>query len=299
MIITLWLLLVVAAVAVALAGYLSIETRLARYHIASAQARVFARAGVFLALHRLAADGREGRESSDWLGEAWARSDTGGFSLPGGRVTVQITDEERRLNLRRIREPGLTEVFAALTGGGASLELIAEASEAPLAALEELREIPDITEDLYAIVERHASPWLDPTGTLNLNTADAELLRTVGDVAGLPGLAQRIVAFRWDPEDGGDPAQGGRFVQLRPEVQAAGRVLDPALAEALTALLVGPLGPHLGVQSQGFRLVAEGMTETPTTRCRIEAVVRRASAGAPSSLRVGGETFGMLAWREG
>ena len=64
--------------AVAVSSYLSTETRLTRYHLARCQARAWAKAGVLLAMQRLASDAMQPEDASqpelayDWLGDDWA-----------------------------------------------------------------------------------------------------------------------------------------------------------------------------------------------------------------------------------
>src|SRR3989338_1833318 len=97
LVITLWLIAVLAMVAVALSRFLSTETRLMRYHGARAQARAWAEAGVRLAMHRL----QEDTNAYDGLGERWATPSPDDrahptsweVSFPEGSVSITITDE--------------------------------------------------------------------------------------------------------------------------------------------------------------------------------------------------------------
>src|SRR3989338_8401078 len=147
LIITLWLVTILAAFAVAIARYLSVEVRVTAYRLARAQAATMARSGVFVAMRRLAYDGTHGDEAYDWLGdEEWAivqgdgpdpaptwglRSATAsvestGQLVRGARAWVTITDEERRVNINAA--PGNAPVTGALVTlfGGASDELVAK-----------------------------------------------------------------------------------------------------------------------------------------------------------------------------
>ncbi len=329
--VTLWLVLTLAMVAVGLGTYLSTETRLMRLRLARAQAQAWARAGVYLGLERLASD----KEASDWLGERWAFApqlvDQFGpwtIALPpegdrgaafSGRVSVTITDEDRRLNVNRLEDPNLWRVVEALGGGAELADLLADyldadeqarprgletqdapawyhAKNAPIVVLEELQQIPGLTDEHRALLQQYASPFLQTISTINLNTADLSLLQAICMVAGAPTLAEQIVAYRWDPEDGVGPEGGNHFVQLRPEVQTSGAPLDPGLKDALARVMTGPWGAWLGVQSSTFRIAVTTEITAPQTRVHLVAVVRRAAQTA--SLQTGGVSFHILFWQE-
>ena len=336
LVVTLWLIAILATIAVALGGYLSTETRLLRYHIAHARAHALARAGVYLALQRLAEDAQQQGEEYDWLGDKWAyfpsrdpnaASTSWHVSFPDqAGLTITMTDEERKLNVNRVGEIELAGLFEKLLGGPAPVDLIADAVDAdttprpngleassstppyqaknaPLVVLEEAREIPGVTDETSGLLQRFTSPFLELTSSVNINTASPELLRAMCAVAEKSGLAEQIVAYRWKPEDQSDVTTGNRFVRLTPdvEVSVSSQPLDPTLKDALTEAMVGPrpLRTLLGVQAAHFKIVAMGETATPAVRSRIQAVVRRGASSGQPSLSVGGETFTLLAWQEG
>lgn len=302
----LWLITILALVAVALAGYLSTETRLARYRLARAQARAWAQGGVWLGVQRLAHDSRstdpstrlsaslrivpsEPRESRDdegydWLGDDWsyvgtdpARPLAWRVAVPlqraaaafQGQVTIHITDEERRLST--------------------------QASDA-------LRQDPAMSAEDAAVVREETSPHLAAESTLNINTADERLLQALFQTAGRPWLAEQLVAYRWDPEDGTAAENGSRFSRLTPEVETVGAPLNPGIKEALTQVMAGPLGGLLGVRSEHFTITAVAEIGQPAVRYRVAAVVRRSVAAttghdATGAVRISGVTFQVLAWR--
>ena len=325
LVVTLWLVLTLAMVAIALAAYLSTETRLMRVRLARAQAKTWARAGVMLGLERLADDLAPPQDGADWLGERWASAWTIALPLAGdaafqGRVSIVITDEDRTLDMNRIEDPAIHRVVDALTGNTTTGDLVAdyvdaderarpsglEAQEAPawyrakngpIAVMEELRQIPGLADEQYALLAHETSAWLAPASTINLNTADASLVQALFVTAGEPALAEQVVAYRWDPADGADPEGGNHFVQLRPEVQTRGAPLDPGVKDALARVMTGPVGAWLGVQSSVFRVAVTTEIAAPPVRAQMVAVVRRAAPGG--ALQVGNVSFQMLGWREG
>jgi len=219
LVVTLWLIITLALVAVALGRYLSSETALMRYHVARAQAKAWARSGVYLALERLAADGEESDgKTYDWLGDDWAAGlggPEGGdvWTIPfassqtadakfTGTVSVRITDEERRLDLNAASEASLTRL---LDGNGEAAKAILDyrdkddtgtyehdpalqppydAKNARLAVLEELWEIPTVSVDPLAqhILQQEGTVFLPPGPVkMNINTASPDVLKSLVD----------------------------------------------------------------------------------------------------------------------
>lgn len=336
LVVTLWLVLTLAMVAVALGTYLSTEARLMRVRVARAQAQAWARAGVYLGLEQLASDLASSPDSSDWLGERWARAPQssdrstpwtvslpleGGGAAFVGSVSVTISDEDRKFPVNRIEDPAMGRLVTALANDARLADLIADyadaddiprpqgletqeapawyrAKNAPVVVLEELRQIPGFTDEHDALLRQYASPFLPATSTINLNTADPELLRAFFAVADQPALAEQVVAYRWDPADGTSPDEGNHLVQLRPEVRTRGAPLDPGVQDALARVMTGPLGGWLGVQSSTFRMAVTANITTPPVRYQVVAVVRRAG-GAAAALQVGGVSFQIVCWQEG
>lgn len=349
LVVTLWLIITLAMLAAALGNYLSSEATLTRYHRARAQAKAWARAGVYLALERLALDGEEEPgKSYDWLGDGWAyrpsedaQTDPATWVVPlpldgqetavlKGQVAIQITDEERKLNVNRIEEPNLYTVFNLLFGETGPVDLIADyvdqdgtprpsglesqpeppppydAKNASIAVIEEIREIPGVSDEVYAKLQQYVSSALSAESQVNINTASFEVLSALfqaadqagdGDSDDYPGLAQQVLDFRWDPSDGLDVEGGNRFTQLEPPIQVSGGPLDDPLKDALTEVMTGPYGALLGVQSRHFAIVAVVQIERPTVRHRIEALVERQTSQEPI-IQVGGEQFRILSWKE-
>lgn len=125
LVITLWLVLILSVLAVAIARYLSIEVRLTRYRLAREQAKVLARSGVYLAMQQLEIDmavdpATQQLEQVDWLEDNWgyfpsndraadhylwvvplAKPETSRVSYTG-HIEVRVVDEERRLDLNAV-----------------------------------------------------------------------------------------------------------------------------------------------------------------------------------------------------
>ncbi len=140
LIITLWLVTILSAFAVAIARYLSVEVRVTKYRLMRAQAQTMAHSGVYVAMRRLAFDGTHGDEAYDWLGDPdWAFVQGDGLDpadqwelraagtvvdpmtaglLRGSRARVQIIDEERKVNLNAVlRDQSVVAALGRLLGG--------------------------------------------------------------------------------------------------------------------------------------------------------------------------------------
>jgi type II secretory pathway component PulK len=195
------LIIVLALVAIALGGYLSTETRLMRYHLAHAQAKAWAKAGVYLALQRLAQDAKQADDTEpyDWLGDDWAyvphaspgmeasvwvvQMPAPGQTPQAARhvIAIQMTDEERKLDLNAATKThlmglGLPDEAAQAIMDYWDVEDPSDPSEdqpdaqppyyakdAPLVVLEELLDVPAIQERPELVPQRadHADTWLD------------------------------------------------------------------------------------------------------------------------------------------
>ena len=118
LVITLWLIVILSVLAVAIGRYLSLEVRITKYRLAREEAKVLARSGVYLAMQRLAQDAASDpsgkKEEYDWLGDEWAyvrneaSPETWVVPLEGGdrdsggarrQLTIHIEDEERAVSL--------------------------------------------------------------------------------------------------------------------------------------------------------------------------------------------------------
>ena len=159
LIITLWLVSILAVLVVAIARYLSLDLRLTKYRLALNQAQTLARSGIYLGMQRLALDAQTPEadgEAYDWLGDGWAYfprpngvSDEAGspedpgadstvwvMPFPAGQVestsftgtlTIRIADEERKLHVNTATTNHLTR----LTGNEAISQAIVDAHDDP------------------------------------------------------------------------------------------------------------------------------------------------------------------------
>jgi type II secretory pathway component PulK len=315
LVVTLWLIAVLAMVSISLAGYLSTETRLMRYDLARAQAKAWARAGVYLAMQRLAQDDKPGEERCDWLGDDWASAWV--IPLPAeprspvtwrGHAAIQITDEERRIDLNIAKEETLAtliqnaEAARAVVdyrdpddeGVDATVQPPYAPKNAPIRALEELWEIPRISQDaaVQSIVRQHGGLYAH--GAVNINTVGAEVLEALD---GDRSLVEQLIRSRPGPDGvlGSQDDCKATTISTAAAELASCAGLDEAGEESLIALLTRAA---FDVRSSVFRILVVGETEQPSARHRIEAVVRRGSQDG-SSIRVGQEPFAILAWKEG
>lgn len=318
LVMTLWLITVLSLVAISLAGYLSTETRLARYHMGRAQARAWARAGVYMAMQKLAEDAAQKEETADWLQDDWSESwiaqlpvDAHERSPRDGRVTVKITDEESRLDLNS--EAASPEVVGELLASpeiGAAVvdyrdpadpgEDRPEASppyaakNAPIAALEELSGIPVLREQPEALAVLQTVATVYTQGRLNVNTAVPEVLNALKGGVVPVGTVRLFTEQRGAGPDRRVGTTDDCLLTGNPDsVQQIANCLAVSFEEAST------LVSGLAYQSDVFRIVAEGEVPARAARCRIEAVVRRKAGTSTAAVKVSGVPFEILAWREG
>lgn len=218
-----------------------------------------------------------------------------GLSFAQG-LRVVLRHDPDVLMVGKIRDPEPAEVIADYVdaddaprphGLEAQEEPPYRARNAPPAAPEEWRDLPGLSTEDVALLQRETTPYLDAEDRVNINTADERLLQALCAAMGAPALAAQIAAYRWDPEDGTAAASGGRFSELVPRITTVGAPLNAGTKDALARLMAGPLGDLLGVRSAHFTITAAAQTEHPAVRYRMEAVVRRA---ADASWQV-------LAWR--
>ena len=300
-IVTLWMIAILAVLAVAVGRYLSIEVRLTRYHLAHEQAKALARDGVWLAQTRLRQDAGDPL-IIDWLGELWAmpaantpaadqavwvipwRASGRSSDEPDGQVEIRMIDEERKLNLnaqavtaselQRLGVPlnlaeGLIE-YRNGPGRPPSDDPPFYAPKArPFCAVEEAWELPGMTAETMDLLQRATYPFPPAsTPTVNINTADRAVLIAAGL---LPEHADAVETFRRD---------GHRFTSLSPSIDSDAPFSLREDAGFLTAV------QRMGVTSQVFAVTATGVLLHPRTQYRIEAVIQRTPE------------FKVLAWRE-
>lgn len=315
LIITLWIIAVLAAAALAAGGYLAMDTRLLRYASAQAQARQWVRAGVMAAMARLASDLQDeapGVPEADWLGDVWAPAWTTELPMAGestlrGTVTVTITDDERRLNVNLATEDVLT---ALLQDASAAQAIVAyrDAVEeppdtgvmppylpknAPIAVLEELWQVPVIETGAEFRVALAAHATAHGAGAVNINTVSEAVL----------------LAF------GGDPSVVGKLIDARPGLDAVFGTSDDCVAtdvaQAAVQLaacaqvdpdaLVGLLSvANAGVVASSiFRIEAEVSLERPSLRMRAVVIVDRSGAsGSGPRMEIGGAHMTVMRWDE-
>lgn len=283
--IALWVVAMLAAAAVALAAYLSTEIRLVRYHVAKAQARMLARAGLTLALERLQRDmflkaDPTQPEPYDWLGDDWVKDWTVRWS-PEQSVTVRIVDEERHLNLNRLDEPGVAAMVKQLAGNPAVVDLVIAyktSKGAPIARLAEITSLESVKafSDRQAVTRLLDHATIAATTLVNINTAPREMLEAVG----LPTLASSLLAFR---------EQGHYLTSLEPLVTTEDLTQPAPFDTANTEFKNAK--QHVTVASNAFTIRVEGTIAQPAVTHDIEVLVTRALSGT-------GVTVNTLAWKE-
>ena len=319
LIVSLWLVAILSALAVATARFLSLEIRVTKYRESREQAFALARSGIFLAMQRLAEDTQEADGSvADWLGDDWAyfpwQEDPTRWVVPfqaasgeggrmRGRVEIQITDEAGKLRLNAADQRDPAEL-RRLIGSDLAAQAIIDALDAPapdaeddprtsppyvakngpVVALEELNDLPGMTPQMYDILKANASPYVWANEPININTVEPDVLRAMGLSE---AAVQEVVTFRNGPD--------GRDAHEQDGVFPAGRIAETIdarmeLSDADFSLLSNPA---FGVSSQVFTVVSTGIIQRPPTRATITAVIRRAGcpAGAPQPC--------VVAWRQG
>ena len=220
LIVTLWIITILSAVAVALGHAFSTEVRLMKYRLAHEQAMTLARSGVYLALQRLAHDPTP---DVDWLGDSWAApqpeapvdQDVWVVVVPGANpatgdavVRVTITDENRRLNLNTADENQIDSLFGNVPK---VMQAIVDyrdlddpedssedgpepyyAKDAAFQQPEEVWTIPavsDLPAELAQTLKDETTVY--GSGTVNLNTASEAVLVAM-KYAAYPDLRQHI-----------------------------------------------------------------------------------------------------------
>ena len=301
LIITLWLVTILSVLAIAVARYLSVEVRLTKHRLASEEALALARSGVYLAMQRLTQDGQPKPDGKvyDSLGDAWAADQE--ISQDGGQVTMHITDEERRLDLNTISEPVLTRLLDHVAGSPDLARPILDdldpddegpvmgeppyyPKNAPMAALEELVEIPRVRAVFMALRPfLTIAPGSAAPPTVNINTAGREVLVALGAD---PAVVDALMAAR----PGADQAWGTDDDCKATDVNQAAIELAACALGGDTARLVQLLSLPTAtfvVSSSRFRVEVDALTDARAARHHIEAVIQRTPDGPK-----------ILAWRQ-
>ncbi len=324
LIMTLWMVAVLTVLSVSIARHLSLEIRLTKNRLALEQARILARSGVYLAMQRLSLDQQESDGLSyDWLGDDWAYippthpdDDPTRWVVPfpadggttevrfAGHLTVQISDEERKLPLNT----ATPAILLALTGNAEMAQAIVDAFDepdpaedrpddsppyfaknGPFVRHEELLDLPDMTNEVYDVLRAATSPHLLETEPMNINTVTPEVLRAMGVTE---STIDAVTLFRDGPDGPTQHALDGVFTQ-------AGVTILETLTNAIGVDLAGTDDGTLlssnafNVSSNVFTVTAEGRIARPPVRVRLEAVIRRTACGE------GRPAPCIIAWKEG
>ncbi|MBI4004210.1 MAG: general secretion pathway protein GspK [Candidatus Omnitrophica bacterium] len=288
LVMTLWIVTILGALSVAVARYLSTEVRLTRYRLVRHEARELARSGVSLAQRLIQEDTDD--PQVDWSEETWAQPLT--VSPASGRqLTVVITDEERKLNVNAASAEQLEPLLGSRQLAEAIVDYADTGTDGPaespvdtppyypknasVVALEELRDLPDMTDEIFTALQQWTFAAGAPTTlTVNINTATRDVLQA----AGLPTLADAIVAFR---------EQGHYFASLTPDVVTENAAVPPPFDPANTEFQNAR--SRLVVASQFFLVRATGSTTLPSVQHHVEAVIQRSTDSSPPRI---------IAWRE-
>ncbi len=318
-----------SATAVALANYLSTETRLMRYYLAQAQARALANGGLVLAMIQLAKDVQQATtqqppEPYDWLGDNWSRfpstkttsSDTWEITLPAeDSLNIRVVDEERKLNVNRIEDQDVgSMVKRLLNNSQVATEVIADYIDGDVTprSNDSVEEIP-------------GSTGVKPYKAKNAPVVHVTEILSIPPWQGLPqqqDLTKRLLAhttvaptttvnINTAPQEVleavGLPTlaksiltfcqQGGHFTSLNPMVTVSPPTRPVPFntndAEFLNAR------KHLDVKSTIFTVRVDVSTRNPMTTSHIEVIVsRQPQSAGPPSFKVAGTDFQVLSWKE-
>ena len=333
LIISLWLILILAAAAAALGNYLSTESRLMRYQIARTQARAWATSGVYLALQRLADDAVQ--DGYDWLGDDWAYfppSDPSadptqwiipmpvgdpGSSTFTGTLTITMTDQDRWIDLNAADEATLTRWLSTADVVGAVRDYRDNEQPAqgdyerddvatpPYTAkndvintLEELWDIPWIASapDAQSTITREGTVHGD--GTININTVGSHVLQALvtPDYA---VLAEDFVNRRDSQLSTGSGCKATSKTSAITDL--AGCTQLPPTGQGSVESLLGAVGINAyDVTSSVFQIVIMSRIDKPALTYRVEAMVKRGGT-TPPSFKFGdqpNQQFQILSWKE-
>lgn len=345
LVIALWIVILLSIAAVALSRYLATETRLMRYHLAHAQVQAWARAGVYLAMERLAVDANTPESSNpdkfyDWLGDDWAYLSQGSLpsdpttwvvplpvdlqnpTLPGSQVNIQVTDEERKLDLNTAVDPPLTNLLQNAQAvqaiidyrdpdsdgpheGDLTLQPPYVPKNGPFTTLEELWDLPPVSADAAVVQQCDQETTVSLSqGTVNINTVSAAVLKALVNDTTLDALIDTFMTSR--------PGVDGIF-GTDDDCKATNKDSGTAAQELANCTTAGDPAPWVtllskstlsfDVSSSVFRIVAVGQNQQPSIQYRIEAIVLRGITGnggpAGHTVQVSGQPFQLLAWKEG
>ena len=320
--IALWVIAALAAAAVAVSSYLSTETRLTRYHLARCQARAWAKAGVLLAMQRLASDAMQPEDASqpeltyDWLGDDWAvppddarqtdpsrwhveLTPTSGMVSGAHRVVITVKDEERLLPLSKALLD--VDIVKSLLEDPEAAQALIEYQDtikrAKVVVVEEAWALPPFQArpELKTVFAEHVSPYTD--GPVNINTLNPEAWKAIVHDPAANALIDALTQARDGARGVGAPCHATSKATAAQELANCARMGDVMPVSQLLNSLDSVVG--FDVQSSTFSIVAEGLAGLSNTdvRYRIGAIVQR-NASSARTMMVGSVPFRVVAWRE-
>lgn len=318
LIVALWILAILVLLSLGLGYAMSLDERLLSYQRDRLRALWLAKAGYRRAVAELerppsapASGGppQEGAPPDPWFAEVVSP----GIPLGEGRYTVSarmrgadgeerpvygVLDEDRKINLNTAprdvlkRLPLVTDEMAdsildwldqnptsyplgAEDFYYRSLDLPYRAKNAPFELLEEVLLVKGVTEDAFRAIRPFITIYTD--GRVNVNTAPREVLIALGMSEGLVG---KILRFRARSEIPGLTTTDRPFKNLgsaQQELNAAVSTTPQEGAE-FTNLVARGL---LKVDSQVFRVTAQGVMRSGKVIRSVEAIVKRKVKKAP------------------
>ena len=323
LVITLWVVAILAVLAVAIGRYMSLEVKIAHHRMVREQARTLARSGIYLAMQRLTQDETMAYDGLDdhwasFAGEHAADPSTWVLQIehhpedaPVQQVTIRIVDEERKLPLN-----GLLSQPAFLTAAQTlfhSPELAAQIIDAT-----DLDEVQYLNSSMPESDEHRQPPYVPKNAIL----FRPEELRELPGLAALPiGELQHVMALTsvYQPAVGATlnlntvpiellSAMGfsdeltARLTECRSQTPPL--LFTDAQRLKTNDCLPGPLtlqapeqtllSPSLfGVASKRFTITSEGSVGQPAIRAHVEAVVERSAPSGEWQWPT------VIAWNEG
>ena len=158
LLLVLWVLALLSILLGGLAGWVQLQTRQAAYHRQHAQALLAAEAGVNLAVQGLL----DPLQRQQWVADGRERA----LSFAGSTLRIRVYSERGKLDLnsassadviRLAQESGAGREQAAAIGRG--LQARRSDASAPLRVIEEVRQLPGMSQALYARMLPHVTLW--------------------------------------------------------------------------------------------------------------------------------------------
>ena len=158
LLLVLWALATLSLLLGGLAGWVQLETRQAAWQRQHTQSLLAAQAGTSLALQALLDVNRRPRWIADGRGVPLAFDDA--------RLVVRVSSERGKLDLNAASDEDITRVAQACgadrdqaTRLGRALQARRNGIAAPLRVIEELRQVPGMTQALYERMAPHVTLW--------------------------------------------------------------------------------------------------------------------------------------------